>query len=210
MAKVLQPPLWQPPAQHLIELKQVYGVLEAFTKEQTALLNQKQALQLMPGSSSKALAAIDEQLASLQASMADLEKHLDQLLQQHYQHLHDGLQSIPGIGPTSALLLMVVSQGFQAFENANQLIAYLGLAPRIDQSGKTVLKNHINKQGAARLRKVLYMAAWSAKRFNKACRELYQRRLQKGKPTKVALNSGSQQTHQTSFCHCQSQNQIPR
>jgi transposase len=141
----------------------------------------------MPRSSSKALTVIDEQLASLQASMADLEAHLAQLLQQHYQDLNDGLQSIPGIGPTSALLLIVVSQGFQAFEHANQLIAYVGLAPRIYQSGKTVLKNHINKQGAARLRKVLYMAAWSAKRFNKACQALYQRLLQKGKPTKVAL-----------------------
>jgi len=149
--QVLQPPLGQPPAQHLIELKQVYGVLEQFTQPQTALLNQKQALQLMPHPSSKALAVIDEQLAS----MADLEKHLDPLLRQHYQDLNDGLQSIPGLGPTTALLLIVVSQGFVAFEHANQLIAYVGLAPRIDQSGKTVLKNHINKQGAARLRKVL-------------------------------------------------------
>jgi len=48
--QVLKAPLWQPPAQHLIELKQVYGVLEQFTKQQTALLNQKQALQLMPHS----------------------------------------------------------------------------------------------------------------------------------------------------------------
>jgi transposase len=109
----------------------------------------------MPGSSSKALAVIDQQLASLQASMAKLEGHLAQLLQPHYQDLNDHLQSIPGIGLAFALLLIVVSQGLVAFEHANQLIAYLGLAPRIDQSGKTVLKNHINKQGAARLRKVL-------------------------------------------------------
>jgi len=114
--QVLQPPLWQPPAQHLIELKQVYGVLEQLTKPQTALLNQKQALQLMPHPSSKALAVIDVQLA-------DLEKHPGQLLCQPYKDLNAGLQSIAGIGPISALLLIVVSQGFQAFENANQLIA---------------------------------------------------------------------------------------
>jgi transposase len=101
----------------------------------------------MPHASSKALAAIDEQLASLQANLADLEKHLDQLLQQHYQHLNDHLQSILGIGPTTALLLIVVSQRFVAFEHANQLIAYLGLAPRIDQSGKTVLKNTSINEG---------------------------------------------------------------
>jgi transposase len=37
------------------------------------------------------------------------------------------------------------------------------------------------------LRKVLYMAPWSASRFNKTCQGLYQRLLQKGKPAKVAL-----------------------
>ena len=31
------------------------------------------------------------------------------------------------------------------------------------------------------------MAAWSASRFNKTSKALYQRLLQKGKPTKVAL-----------------------
>ena len=91
-------------------------MLEQLTKPQTALLNQKQALQLMPHPSSKALAVIDVQLA-------DLEKHPGQLLCQPYKDLNAGLQSIAGIGPISALLLIVVSQGFQAFENANQLIA---------------------------------------------------------------------------------------
>jgi transposase len=55
-------------------------------------------------------------------------------------------------------LLSIVSQGFVAFEHANQLIASVGLAPRIDQSGKTILKNHISKQATAQLRKVLYLA----------------------------------------------------
>jgi transposase len=131
-------------------------VWEAFTKPHCSITNQpcRECLAL----AAKALAAIDEQLASLQARIADLEKHLDQ--RQPEKELKDGLASIPGMGPTTALLLIVVSLGCQAFEKANQLLAYLGLAPRIYQSGKTTLKNHLNKQGAARLRKVLQMAAW--------------------------------------------------
>lgn len=183
----LQPPLWQPPTPHLIELKQLYAVVEQLTKQQTALLNQKQALQLMPNYSKKAVDVIDEQLIGLQQSLAQLEQHLQDLLHQHYDELNDRLQSIPGIGPASALLLIIVSQGFQAFEHANQLIAYVGLAPRIYQSGKTCFKSHISKQGTARLRKVLYVAAWSAKRYNKGCQDLYERLLQKGKPPQLAL-----------------------
>lgn len=183
----LHPPLWQPPTPQLIELKQLYAVMEQLTKQQTALLNQKQALQLMPHYSHKAVEIIDVQLIGLQQGLADLEKQLQDLLQQHYDDLNDRLQSIPGIGPASALLLIVVSQAFQAFEHANQLIAYVGLAPRIYQSGKTTLKTHISKQGTARLRKVLYMAAWSAKRWNKGCKDLYDRLLAKGKPAQLAL-----------------------
>jgi transposase len=160
----LQPPLWQPPAQPLIELKQ-----------------------LMPHYSQKAVEVIELQLIGLQENLAQLEKHLQDLLHQHYDDLNDRLQSIPGIGPASALLLIIVSQGFQAFEHANQLIAYVGLAPRIYQSGKTCLKNHLSKQGSARLRKVLYLAAWSAKRYNKGCQDLYDRLLAKGKPPQLAL-----------------------
>jgi transposase len=183
----LQPPLWQPPARQLLELKQVYAVVEQLSKQQTALLNQKQALQLMPHYSEKAVEVIEQQLIGLQRSLAELDQYLQDLLHQHYDDLNDRLQSIPGIGPASALLLIVVSQGFQAFEHANQLIAYVGLAPRIYQSGKTLLKSHINKQGTARLRKVLYLAAWSAKRYNKACKDLYDRLLAKGKPAQLAL-----------------------
>lgn len=183
----MQPPLWRPPAQELIELKQLYAVVEQLTKQQTALLNQKQALQLMPNYSHKAIDVLDQQLNHLQQSLIQLEKHLQDLLDQHYHDLNDRLQSIPGIGPTSALLLIVVSQGFQAFEHAKQLIAYVGLAPRLYQSGKTQLKAHISKQGTARLRKVLYLAAWQAKRCNKACQQLYDRLLQRGKKPQLAL-----------------------
>jgi transposase len=35
-----QPPLWQPPAQQFIQLKQIYSVMEQLTKQQTALMNQ--------------------------------------------------------------------------------------------------------------------------------------------------------------------------
>jgi transposase len=183
----LQPPLWQPPAPQLLELKQLYAVVEQLTKQQTALLNQKQALQLMPNYSQKAVEVIEQQLIGLQRSLAELDQHLQDLLHQHYDDLNDRLQSIPGIGPASALLLIIVSQAFQAFEHANQLIAYVGLAPRIYQSGKTLFKNHISKQGTARLRKVLYLAAWSAIRYNKGCQDLYDRLLAKGKPAQLAL-----------------------
>lgn len=184
----LQPPLWHPPADELVELKQLYSVLEQFTKQHTALTNQKKSLLLMPHYSQQAIAALDNQLAFLKQSLAEVETQLLDLLQQHYHDLNERLQSIPGIGPKTALMLIVISQGFQAFEHAKQLIAFVGLAPRIQQSGKSVkAPAHISKQGTASLRKLLYLAAWQAKRCNLACRQLYERLLERGKKPKLAL-----------------------
>jgi len=45
----------------------------------------------------------------------------------------------------------------------------------------------ICKTGDPQLRSMLYMASWSAIRYNKPCRELYQRLKAAGKAPKVAL-----------------------
>lgn len=37
------------------------------------------------------------------------------------------------------------------------------------------------------LRSLLYVASWSAIRFNKACKHFYERLKERGKPNKVAL-----------------------
>ncbi len=41
--------------------------------------------------------------------------------------------------------------------------------------------------GMSRVRAMLYICSWSAKRYNKACRELYDRLIAKGKAKKQAL-----------------------
>jgi transposase len=55
------------------------------------------------------------------------------------------------------------------------------------QSGKASQSRGINRTGDPHLRGMLYMATWSAIRFNKPCQEFYQRLKTAGKPGKVAL-----------------------
>ena len=116
------------------------------------------------------------------------EKEIKNLIAEHYKEISENLRSIPGIGPRSVALLIVLTDGFRKFESYKQVISYFGLAPQIYESGSSVKgKNHICKMGMGAVRKVLYMAATSAIRCNKACKELYERLRAKGKPYKVAL-----------------------
>lgn len=71
-------------------------------------------------------------------------------------------------------------------EHYKQLIAYVGFSPRIYESGTSVRgKGHICKMGKSPIRKLLYLCTWTAKRYNKTCREMYERLHVKGKPERV-------------------------
>lgn len=71
----------------------------------------------------------------------------------------------------------------------------------ICQSGTSVHKTaHICRMGSAPLRKALYVAAWSAKRYNPPCKELYERLVARGKAPQTGPGSRYQQTPQAGLC----------
>ncbi len=98
------------------------------------------------------------------------------------------LTSIKGIGITLATALILTTGGFTYFDNAKQLSRFIGICPTYQQSGTSVnIKGHINRNGDEHLRSLLYVASWTALRYNAACRECYIRLKANGKPSKVAL-----------------------
>ena len=106
----------------------------------------------------------------------------------YYSTLLASLESISGIGKKTAIMLTTVSGGFSRFSNHRQLSSYMGLCPRIFESGTSVKgRAKICKLGMSRARGILYVCAWSAKRYNKACHNLYERLVAKGKAKKLAL-----------------------
>lgn len=118
----------------------------------------------------------------------DMELQIEELIKQDYAEMATNIRSIPGIGPRSVSMLISATDGFSMFENHRQVISYFGLAPRIYESGASVKgRGHICKMGMGQIRKVLYMAATSAIRCNKSCKDLYERLRSRGKSYRVAL-----------------------
>ena len=98
------------------------------------------------------------------------------------------LTTIKGIGITLATALILTTGGFTYFQNAKQVSRYLGICPTYEQSGTSVnIRGHINRNGDAYTRGLLYIAAWPASRFNAQCKETYTRLRQNGKPGKLAM-----------------------
>lgn len=182
------PALWQPPIAPMEDIQQENSLLEQLIKQRTALQNHHHALLQRPHISEKALQTLEAALASLDEQIQDLQESITQKSKQACAPLLDVLTSIPGMGTKTAIHLLVITRAFTRFDNAKQLSAYVGLSPRLYESGSSVKgKVRIAKLGMAKMRTLLYMCAWSASKQNQACRELYQRLLAKGKAKKLAL-----------------------
>lgn len=97
------------------------------------------------------------------------------------------LMSIPGVGPTTAVGFIALIGDINRFETARNLVGYLGLDPRVRQSGNGPYKNgRISKEGSTHARTLLIEAAHATVKSPGPMRSYYQR-LKARKGTQVAV-----------------------
>lgn len=86
------------------------------------------------------------------------------------------LMTLPGVSATTAATLGSVIGDVARFRGPGQLVAYVGLDPRVLQSGEEAARHgRISKQGASVARQVLVEAAWVASRTPGPLRAFAQR-----------------------------------
>jgi len=186
--QIHKPSLWKAPANSIVKIKQLDTYMEGLAKRRQMALNQLHAFQSSGDVDDQLVKEIKEEVALFDIKISKIEKQIDKLIQKEHKDMATYLRSIPGIGPKSAYLMIIATNGFKDFENYKQVISYFGLAPRIYESGSSVRgSTKICKMGMSKVRKTLYMAARQAIRFNKACKELYDRLRAKGKSHRLAL-----------------------
>lgn len=113
---------------------------------------------------------------------------MERLVKENEPELLSNLQSIPGVGRKTALLLINGTDGFRQFSRASQVISYVGLVPMEYSSGSSVRKqSRIGKTGNPQIRNHLFLCAFTASQHNKQCKALYERIIAKGKSKKLAL-----------------------
>ncbi len=186
-----QPGCWHIPSDAQSTLMQLQHWLDGLIRERTQLKNRMEALSQAPLINAFVNKKQRALLSSLNKQIAAAEKELDRCLKRYYPLLYERLQTIPGIARKTAGALIIVTDGFTRFDNAKQLVAYAGLAARVDQSGnRSWGSTAIVKRGNSHLRQLLYICSWTAQRCNPACKALADRLRAKGKPerkVKIAI-----------------------
>ena len=181
-----QPEAWKPDSKAIAQMNHRQTILEGFIKQKRALLNQLHALEKNTYVDDELIQTLKDSIEFVEQKIKELEKQLECIAQQHYGNVLSALRSIPGIGHKTSICLITLTHGFERFDHVKKLISYVGLAPRIYESGTSVRgRTRICKMGMGRIRQLLYMCSWTAKSCNQPCKNLYERLKAKGKPERV-------------------------
>ena len=98
------------------------------------------------------------------------------------------LLSIPGVGVRTACLLLAEVGDVRRFASARKLVAFAGLTPARFESGSSVSRrSRISRMGSSHIRRLLFMPALAAIRFNPVVKAFFDRLVARGKAKKAAV-----------------------
>lgn len=186
-AMIHQPPAWRPPTAAQATLQRCGRCWQVCAQQ-----IQEEQNRLETEDCDIAIDVIKRHIAYLKQEQKALLQKMEQLIRQTAQLKTDFkvVQSIPGIGRQTAILLLAELGDMRVFASARQLAAFVGLTPQEHTSGTSVQgKARMCKIGSSRVRYLLYMPTLAAIRFNPLIRELRDRLLAAGKPKMLAVGA---------------------
>jgi transposase len=183
----LKPEAWQAPSKSARQLKALLARRDAVADDLQREQNRQEAVDFGI-SPEEVKESILQSIAFLQAEL----KRLEQMIKDHIdsdpdlRNKRELLETIPGVGTRVSSNLTALFAA-KTFNTAEQLAAYLGLVPVLWESGSSVRgRPRLSKAGPSHLRKLLYMPAVVARKWNPHIKSFGDRLIAKGK-TKMAV-----------------------
>ena len=131
-------------------------------------------------------------MAFLKKQLLLIDKSIEKLIQSNllFKQQDELLQSIPGVGKQTSVLLITYTQAFTLFDNHRQFACYAGVAPFEYSSGSSVRgRTKVSNLANKKLKTVLNMAALTAKKFDTQLKTYYERKVASGKNKMLVLNA---------------------
>lgn len=190
---------WQPEAAEVRELKVMIRWLDALEKDLQRELNRQEATEFSL-TSARVSQSLTEMIGALEAEIKRLQRDIDDQINQYpeLKRNRELLESIKGIGPVMSRELVCLFAS-KTFTSAKQVAAYIGVIPRIRESGTLKGRTMMSKVGNARIRSKLYMAAVCASTHNPDIKAQKARLLKAGKVKMQALGAAMRKLVQICF-----------
>jgi transposase len=182
---------WHPKSEELKKVQGLYRCIEDLKEDRARVKCRIESCRSTDSIEKQvALSVYEKQLTYLNKEIEEATAAVVDLVSSHEEISKQFklLLNIPGVGEQTALSILAELPDIRQFINAKQLAAYAGLNPAIRESGSSVRgKGSISKTGSKYLRKLLYLPAMVALRYNPIIKAFGDRLKAKGKNGKVIV-----------------------
>lgn len=169
-------------------LRQKRKHLSSLMAQRQVITNQLHAISFDARADKNVVESLELLKQTFQLQIQQFEKELFTLNNDQYDNLFKLITSVVGIGQTSANAMIIATDGFNNFSKVKEVLCFFGIVPKEKDSGTTVRKKYgLSQSGVSYVRALLYMAAHSARRFNMACKKIYEHQRAMGKAHKIAM-----------------------
>ncbi len=109
---------------------------------------------------------------------------------QEISHQHKLIQTVPGVGPQTAIYLIITTKCFTSFSNWRKMACYAGVVPFEYKSGSSVRgRSKVNHLADKKMKTLLTMCALNAKKGDKEIELYYHKKVKEGKNPMLVINS---------------------
>lgn len=156
---------------------------KASLKEQKRVLIKKENLLL--------LKVQEKMICTLSKQIQSIENEMNKVIEQEAElkELFELITSIKGIGPQTALFLIVYTEGFTKFKDSRKFASYCGIAPFPNSSGTSIRgRTKVSHLANKKIKSLLDLCAKTAIQYNPEMKEYYNRRINNGKNKMSTIN----------------------
>ena len=106
---------------------------------------------------------------------------LETIIEVAVDELDSVIMTVPGIGKLNGAMILGEIGDIKRFSNSSKLLAYAGLDPVVNQSGKfSAKRTRMSKRGSKLLRHALINAAWNVSINNDTFKRYYDSKIAQG------------------------------
>lgn len=185
--------LYQMPSSVQRQLKRLLSYREGLVKERAAFATRLREYEDVLGQQDTGALLFESHrtvIDCLTKEIGKVERELLGLLEKEegLRSQFDLINTIKGVGPQTALAMIVLTNGFSEFSTWRKFASYAGIAPFPNESGNFKGRRRVSNLANKRIKSLLSCCASSAIRNNPEMRIYYQRRIAEGKNKMSTVN----------------------
>lgn len=156
---------------------------KASVKEQSEMLPKKES-EMLVKCQMKIIKCLDKEIDYLESEMENIIGSDEQIKVQY-----NLITTIKGVGPQTALYMIVATEGFKKFDNWRKFASYCGTAPFPNTSGSSIRgRTKVSSLANKKIKSLLDLCAKSSIQFNEEMKSYYIARVSKQKNKMSTIN----------------------